>query len=192
MWNIFEQPWTGLAAAVIALNVIAVVRWFVPLSRKWLFLPPAVIAVAALALCYLVHTDREKVRSVIMQGVKAVRQQNPAGLEKLFSADYSDATHATKKDFVRSWRIWLAETKIESAGLSDAVYELRGGEASAVFDWTVRFGRQTGTFDNMSGTILRGRARVLLAEEADGRWLIRSSELLEIMGQPASWHRVRF
>ena len=62
MWNIFEQPWTGLVAAVIVLNIIAVVRWFVPLERRWLFIPPVAIAVLAFALSYCVETDREKVQ----------------------------------------------------------------------------------------------------------------------------------
>jgi hypothetical protein len=192
MWNIFEQPWTGLAVAVIALNVIAVVRWFVPLERKWLFIPPIATAMLGLALCYLVETDKEKVRHVIAQGVKAVGRQKADDLEKLISPQYSDSAHATKKDFVRSWRLWLDEVKLENVGVSNAVYDMGDAKATVTFNWSIRFGKQTGTFDYMSGVILYGQARVILAEIAGRKWLIRSAELLEIMNQSTSWQRVHF
>jgi hypothetical protein len=192
MWNIFEQPWTGLAIAVITLNVIAVVRWFVPLERKWLFIPPVTIALLALALCYLVETDKEKAQHVIAHGVKAVREQKADDLEKLISPQYSDGAHATKKDFVRSWRIWLGEVKLEGVGISNATYEMGDAKATVTFNWNIRFGKQTGTFDYLSGGILFGQTRVILAETAGRKWMIKSSELLEIMNQSTSWQRTRF
>jgi hypothetical protein len=192
MWNIFEQPWTGLVIAVITLNVIAVVRWFVPLERKWLFIPPVAIALLGLALCYLVETDKEKVQHVIAQGIKAIREQKADDLEKLFSPQYSDGAHATKKDFVRSWRLWLGEVKLENAGVSNAVYDMGKAKATVTFNWSIRFGKQTGTFDYMTGVILYGQARVVLAETTGRKWLIQSTELLEIMDQSTSWQKVRF
>jgi len=192
MWNIFEQPWIGLVAAVIVLNIIAVVRWFVPLERKWLFIPPAAIVLLALGLCYLVETDREKVQKVISTGVKAVRDQDPNGMESLISPQYSDPAHATKRDFVRSWQTWLGEVKIENAGISNTVYEVSRSEATVTFSWLVRFGAQKGTFDYLSGQVLFGRAEISLEKTAGRKWLIRSSALLEIMNQQTSWRRVNF
>jgi hypothetical protein len=192
MWNIFEQPWTGLAVALIALNVMAVVRWFVPLERRWLFIPPAVIAVLALALCYLIETDREKAQRVFSMAVKAVREQNPGAMEKLIAPDYSDPAHPTKRDFVNSWQIWLGEVKLENVGTSNVVYEMGEGKATVTFNWLLRFGKKPGTSDYLSGSILYGRAKVQIGRSTGAKWLIQSSELLEIMNRPTSWRRVNF
>jgi hypothetical protein len=192
MWNIFEQPWTGLVTAIIAFNVIAVVRWFVPLERKWQFIPPVAIALLGFGLCYLIETDREKVQHVIALGVKAVRELKAEEMGKLISGEYADPAHPTKKDFVRSWQNWMGEVKLDNAGVSNVVYQVGKVDATVTFNWTLRFGKQTGTFDYLSGGILFGQARIVLEKTAGGKWLIRSSELLEIMNQPTSWRRVRF
>ncbi len=191
-WNVFEHPWTGLAIALAAINVIAVVRWFVPMERKWLFIPPAAIAILALALCYLVETDREKAQRVFSMAVKAVRQQNAGEMEKLIAPDYSDPAHPTKKDFVRSWQTWLGAVKLENVGTSNVVYDMGEGKATVTFNWLLRFGKQPGTFDYMSGSILYGRAKVDLGGSSGAKWLIQSSELLELMNRPTSWRRVDF
>ena len=192
MWNVFEQPWTGLAIAVVVLNVMAVVRWFVPLERKWLFIPSAAIAIAALMLWYFVETDREKAKKVFSRAVTAVRQQKPDDMEKLIAPDYSDPAHPTKRDFVRSWQIWLDEVKLENVATSNAVYEMSEGRAAITFSWMLRFGKQPGTFDYMSGSILYGRAKVYIGGSRGRDWLIQSSELLELMSRPTSWRRVNF
>ena len=124
--------------------------------------------------------------------MKAVREQDADRMEGLISPEYSDPAHPTKKDFVRSWQIWLGEVKIENAGISNTVYRVSEGKATVTFSWLVRFGAQKGTFDYLSGQVLFGRAEVSLAKTMDGKWLIRSSALLEIMNQQTSWRRVNF
>jgi hypothetical protein len=192
MWNVFEHPWTGLAIAIVAINVMAVVRWFVPLERKWLFIPPAAIAVLAFALCYLVETDREKAQRVFSMAVKAVREQKPDAMEKLIAPEYSDPAHPTKKDFVRSWQVWLGEVRLDNVRTSNVVYDMGEDKATVTFNWLLRFGKQPGTFDYMSGSILYGRAELQIGRSSGERWLIQSSELLELMGRPTSWRRVDF
>jgi hypothetical protein len=192
MWNIFEQPWTGLAIAIIVLNVIAVVRWFVPLERKWLYIPPAAIAVIALAVCYLIDTDKELVQRVMSQAITAVREQKPQAMERLISPDYSDGRHPDKKALVQAWKGWFGRVKIDHVGTSNAVYEIADGKATVTFNWLVKFGSQPGHASEMGGLVLFGQARVKLVETQGRKWLIRSSELLELMNHPTSWQRVDF
>jgi len=192
MWNVFEHPWTGLAAAVAALNVMAVVRLFIPLERRWLFVPSAVIATAALMLWYFVETDREKAQKVFSRAVTAVRQQNPDAMEQLIAPDYSDSAHPTKSDFVRAWQRWFSEVKLENVATGNVVYEMSDGRAAITFNWMLRFGKQQGAFGYMSGSILYGRAKVYIGGSPGGDWLIQSSELLEVLNRPTSWRRVNF
>jgi hypothetical protein len=192
MWNIFEQPWTGLVIAVIVFNIIAVVRWFVELERKWQYVIPGAIAILALALCYLIDTDKELVQRVMSQGIKAVREQKEGDIEKLVSPDYSDSRHPTKKALAAAWKQWFGQVKIDHVGTNNATYAFTDGKATVTFNWLVKFGSEQGRPGEMSGLVIYGQARVTLVETAGRKWLIRSSELLELMGQPTSWQRVNF
>jgi hypothetical protein len=192
MWNIFEQPWTGLVLAIVLFNVLAVVRWFVPLDRKWQYGPPIAMAVLALALCYLVDTDKELVHRVMSRAIAAVRQQKASEIDKLTSPDYSDPAHPDKKALMRSWDRWLGQVSIEHVGTNNAIYDLRRGEATVTFNWLVKFGPQRAGQNEAGGMAIFGVARVKLVETPRRKWLIQSSELLELMNRPTSWQRVDF
>jgi hypothetical protein len=192
MWNIFEQPWAGLAAAVILLNIMAVVRWFVPLERKWLFLPPVAVALLALGLCYLVDTDRELVERVMSKAIDGVRQQKPDVIAGLVAPDYSDSRHHSRDALIGAWKQWMGRFAFDHVGTSDVVYDISRGSATVTFSWLVRFARQPGHPTDMDGMIVFGRAKVTLVETPHRKWLVRSSELLELMNHPTNWQRVDF
>jgi hypothetical protein len=178
--------------AVIVFNIIAVVRWFVPLERKWLFIPPLTITVLAVALAWLIETDKEKIEKVVSVATQAVKEQRSADLGLLISPDYSDPVHRTREDFTHACRLWLGRVKLDNAAVTDLVLEIQNGKATALIEGVLRFGKKPGADDYLSGMAIPGKVRVTFEKTAGGKWLMRSTELLEIMNQPASWQRVNF
>lgn len=66
MFDIFEQPWTLVGAAVLILFGMLTFRSFCPEKRRWWQLPvPVFLTVAAFGVDMLVQTDLEKINFVI-------------------------------------------------------------------------------------------------------------------------------
>ena len=101
MWNITEQPWTLLTAAVIALLVFAIIKN--SLSDKYRLLCwfiPVLIASLGLGLDYFIKTDTEQIKAIIKICVKAVENEQPDVIEPLVADDYQDSMHKNKKEIM--------------------------------------------------------------------------------------------
>ena len=83
MFNILEQPWTLLIAAVVALLIIFIIRALIPEKRRWWQLwIPVIIAVSAFAIDILFETDRENINGIIKSNVRNVNGVLPGASPK--------------------------------------------------------------------------------------------------------------
>ena len=97
MFDLFEQPWTLVGAAVLVLFGMLTFRSVLPEKRRWWQLAlPAFIVMAAFGTDLLVQTDREKIHALLKKGMKAVEQRNLDALAAIIAVDYYDSFHNSK------------------------------------------------------------------------------------------------
>ena len=129
MFDIFEQPWTLVGAAVLVLFGMLTFRSILPEKRHWWQLSlPVFIAAAAFGLDFLVETDLEKIKTAIKTCIKAVEEENSNVIEKHISQGYRDSYHNSKADLMRYCRSLLSQPLVEKnkkIGLMFVVNPLR-------------------------------------------------------------------
>jgi len=118
MFDIFEQPWTLVGAAVIVLFGMFTFRSFCPERRRWWqLLVPVFLAVAAFGADMLVQTDTEKINSVINTTLKAVQQEDYNAIGAVIANNYSDSYHSTKKHFLDHCRRELSKPLVQEGAV---------------------------------------------------------------------------
>jgi hypothetical protein len=191
MFNIFQQYWTLLVAAVIAFIVVLQVRSIFPEKRRWWqWLIPVGLAVAAFGFDFLVKTDLEKVNAVIKAGMAVVEQENIAGIDALISPNYTDSRHATKAHLMRYCRTMLTEPLVEKNKKFGSTIELSPPQATAVLTVLITFEKDSFVSKTYKPTLLV-KTQLQLQKQPDKNWLINSAELLAIDRQPVSWRQIR-
>lgn len=191
MFNVFEQPWTLLVVAAIALCAVLVVRAACPdKHRWWLWLAPAFLASAAFGLDALVKTDLEKINRVITTGVKGVEEENPDAIEAIIAENYSDSYHRTKKTLMYHCRARLAEPLVEKAISRIVRIDITGTKAAVVFTVRIVFDKQSYIYQDFRRIMLT-KVKLNLQKQTDKKWLIDRAELLEIDRRPVNWRDIR-
>jgi hypothetical protein len=191
MFNIFEQPWTLLGAAIITLLVILIVRSIFPEKQRWwLWLVPVFIAVAGFALDYLVKTDLEKINSLIKAGMKAVEQEDTDAIDAMIAPDYSDSYHNTKADLMHYCNMMLSQPLVEKNSKRALEIQISPAQATATLTALMRFDKQS--FVCQTGiTFLPIKVELTVQKQPDKNWLFNRAEVLELNGQPVNWRHVR-
>lgn len=191
MFNIFEQYWTLLIAAVIAFVVVLQVRSIFPEKRTWWqWLIPAGLAVTAFACDGLVKTDLEKVLALLKAGMIAVEAEDVAGIDKVISPDYRDSHHATKEHLMRYCRLMLSEPLVAEIKMFALAKELSPPQATVTLTVRMRFDEQSFVYKNYKPTLMM-KSRLHLQKQPNKTWRISSAEPLEIDLQPVTWRTLR-
>jgi ketosteroid isomerase-like protein len=191
MFNVFEQPYTLLGAAVLVLLAVLTFRSVFPEKRRWWqMLIPVVIAGAAFGLDALVQTDLEKINAVIDKGVKAIQNEDYNAIARILSADYSDSYHDTKEQLLAHCRRVLPRAMVRKHNKTGVMIKITGPEATAVVFTTLIFDKNSYVSQSYK-PFLWTKSRLTLRKQPDGRWLISRIEVLEIDRQPVNWSRIR-
>lgn len=195
---IFEQPWPLLIAAGIVLLLVVIFRSVFPQKRRWWqWLLPAVLAVAAFGLDFLVETDREKINAVIETGLKAVEKENPDAIEAIIADNYRDSYHKTKGELMRHCRIALEEPLVEKGIKRIQSVEISLPKATAVFTVRLIFDKRSYIYQSFKQQMLV-KAAVNLQKQTNGtavrhgqaHWLITRTEILELDSRPVNWQDI--
>ena len=190
MVNIFDQPWTLLIAAILTLPVLLIFRRILPEKQRWWqWLLPALLAVAAFGLDFLVQTDTEKITAVIKTGTKAVEEENPDAIEAIIADNYRDSYHNTKQSLMRHCTAKLSGPLIEKAVTRIVSIEVSPPKATAIFTVRILFDKQSYVYQSFKSQMLT-KVKVDLQKEPDNKWIINRAELLEIDLQPANWKNI--
>ena len=190
MWNIFEQPWTLLIAAVISLIIIVIVRAFLPEKKKyWQWLLPVLLVVLAFGLDFFIKTDLEKIKTVIDTGVKAVRNEDPPTIENIIADDYKDSRHSNKKALIQHCRFFLSQPLIDKTYTTIRKTNISAPNATVVMLVRMSIDKESeiAGFTN----IMLVKAEVHLKKQQDNNWLITRTEILALNNQPAKWRDIK-
>jgi len=190
MWNIFEQPWTLTGAAVLTLLVVLTVRSVSPEKHrlKHFLLPLAVLGMA-FGLDYFVQTDSERVHATLGTVTTAVENEDYDALERSLAPDYGDSFHLDKAAVLAQARKYMGQSHIDKTKRLALAVRLDGDNATALLTAVIRFTSDSYVAQSYKPAVLV-KMRLYLRRQGDGRWLINSSELLEIDRQPTSWRQI--
>jgi len=191
MWNVFEQPWTLLAAAGVVLLIVMTFRAVCPdRQRHWQMAIPVILVVMAFALDLLVATDPEKVRALMSDAMTAGRKEDIPGLERLLAEDYRDSYHRDKRHLIEHARTALAQSPIAAIKqISLDLEPIKPPNASAAMFAMTTFDPNSLVAANYKPILFVG-LRFSLAKQPDRRWLIKAIELVEVDKQPLTWGQV--
>lgn len=191
MFDIFEQPWTLLGAAVIVLFVVFTIRSVFPEKQHWWqLLIPAVIAVCAFGLDFLVQTDLEAVNAVIDKAMKAVEQEDQGAIAQVLSDSYSDSYHDSKQIMLMHFKSELGRSSVDRNTETGLLINLSVPTATAVLFATLVFDKESFIARNYK-SFLFVKARLNLKKQPNKKWLIERIEVLELDRQPVTWSNIR-
>jgi hypothetical protein len=189
MTNIYEQPWLLLIIAGVVLLLVLVYFWLAPQNRKWwLMLPPAIIALSAFGLDFLVQTDAEKVEIVIAKAVRAAQNEDVDAIDRLISPDYHDSFNESKQALMHRLDAQLSGPVIEKNVLRIVSLTVNPPDANAVLTVRVVFDPKGPIHDFQKQMLFKFDAYFI--KQADD-WLFRRVELLEIDMHPLDWQQMR-
>ncbi len=190
MFDIFEQPWTLLGAAVIVLFVVFTVRSVFPEKQRWWqLLIPVVIALCALGLDFFVQTDLEAVNAVIDKAMKAVEEEDQGAIAQVLSDSYSDSYHDSKQSMLAHFRNELGRSSVSKNTETGLMIKLSAPSATAVLFATLVFDKESFISRNYK-SFLFVKARLDLKKQPGKKWLIERIEVLELDRQPVSWSNI--
>lgn len=187
MWDVFEQPWALLGAAILVLLVVLTVRSVVPEKRRlWQWLPPLAVAVLAVGLDAAVATDLEKINGLLKAGIQAAEREDCLAVSRLLSADYEDSYHKSKEAAVGHCRLRLVPPAIEKVHKIASEMKITPPEAVAKFTLLVQFDK-----DSLWAQSYKPSALVVmqfhLRKQPDGTWLVRRAEIVEVDKMAVTW-----
>ena len=191
MFDLFEQPYTLIGAAVLVLFGVLTFRSFCPEKRRWWqLLVPVFLAVAAFGADMLVQTDLEKINSVIKATIKAVQQEDCSAIEAVIANNYSDSYHSTKKHFLDHCRRELSKPLVDKGKKRGLLIDISDSNATANLFAVIIFDKNSFISQNYKSS-LQVKARLSLRKQPDKRWLISRIEILELDRQPTNWNRIK-
>jgi hypothetical protein len=191
MFDLFEQPWTLVGAAVLVLFGMLTFRSVLPEKRRWWQLAvPAFIVAAAFGTDLLVQTDREKIYALLKKGMKAIEQEDPNALAAIISADYNDSFHNSKQELMaHTWR-QMERSGVQKIKKNSALIQVSPPHASANIIVLVRFEQDSYIAQNYKPWLLI-KIRIDFQKQPDKSWLINRAEVLEVDKQPVQWRQVK-
>jgi len=191
MFDIFEQPYTLIGAAVIILFGMFTFRSVFPEKRRWWqLLVPVLIAGAAFGLDVLVPTDLEKINATIDKGIRAVRDEDCRAIGQVLADNYSDSFHATKAQLLDHCRKVLIPPLVVKHTKQGVLVEVAAPKATVTLFTILTFDKGSYISQNYKAFLMT-KTRLSLQKQPDGKWLISRIEVLELDRQPASWGQIR-
>ena len=175
-------------AVLLTLQIIHIIQTYERHRLQW-FLPIA-LAVAAFAFDFIVKTDLEKINNLISVARKAAEEEDFDTMAALISPDYSDSFHNTKDGLMSHCRSLLSEPLIEKTKKLGMAIDISSPKAEVIFTSRVHFEKQSHVYRNYR-PFVTSKIRLDLQKEPEKRWLIHSTEILEIGGQPFGWRDIR-
>ncbi|MCX5632888.1 MAG: hypothetical protein NTW93_04330 [Phycisphaerae bacterium] len=187
MFNIFEYPFVGIGLAVVSMFALWVFGAVRPdKKRKWHFAVPFVIAALAFAIAYFVQTDKEKVLGAVNKGIKAFEKQKIEPIKEITADNYTDIANTSKEMLIAYCQGLFQTAAVEKITLFSRRIEIDGDKATFMMEGLLKFTEQS-EMAKMGKPFLIVKARLHFKKTPQKKWLINSSEILELDRKPVNW-----
>ena len=191
MFNIFQQPWTLIVVGTVCLPAALVFRAVFADKRRWwqLVLPFAIVGLA-FGLDLIVKTDYEKIRTALSRAVDSFEAQRISPIEEVIADDYTDPANDSRElilAYCEGLFHFAGVKKISTLGEEITIEKQRAKFTAEVM---VRFADES-EIARMGKPFMLVKGRLLLRKTDDKKWLIYSSELLEIDRKGVTWRQIK-
>jgi len=191
MLNPVEQPFMLLAAAVISLPVLWLVRVFLPdKHRLWQTVIPLILVLLAFGLDFFVATDREKIADCIHTGIEAFKAKDITPIKEIIAADYSDSAHVSRELIIAYCQALFEIAPVKKVTLQSTNTQIDPPKATFTTEAVVRFAEESEPA-RPGKPFLIIKARLYLRKNPEKKWLIYSSEIFELDRQPINWNQIK-
>ena len=191
MFDFFEQPWTLIGAAVMALFGVFTYRSVVPEKqnrRQWLL--PLAVLVLAFGLDYIVKTDREKVNGLVNTIAAAFEAEDSAAIQAVIADDYSDSFHSNRAELMAHCRRILPGLHLEKVTVTSRRLQISAPTARATVFATATFGQESWVTQGYK-SFLFFKGDLHFHKQPDKSWRITEIIPREIDKQPITWRQIR-
>lgn len=190
VFNIFEQPWTLLAAAALYLLVIITLhKTALTKPHRWHWLIGLLFVTAAIGIDKLIETDLEKITATINSVAKAIKDQNPDAIAPLIAENYSDSQHRTKTHLLSRCRSTLSQPFIDKAIIRIVSLDVENPKAAVIFTARVIFDPSSDIY--YYKTQIFAKLKMRMHRQPNAQWLITNIEIIEIDRQKTNWRDIR-
>jgi len=188
MLDVFEYPWLLLGVSLALFVVIGTWRCVFPEKRHWCQMAiPLLVAVSAVLLDVLVHTDREQILHTTKTLHGAAEQGDVNAIAKLIAPDYQDALHRNRQQLLDRAVDWISRSQVEKARKIGMAWEtLESSTAVVAVRSGIVFTKDSAVAQTYKPQFLI-RIRLHLKKQTDRRWLIQEIELNQVDGQSFGW-----
>ena len=191
MFNVFQQPWTLIIVGTICLLVILIFRAaFVDKKRPWQLALPFVIVGLAFGLDFAVQTDYEKIITALNGAIDSFEAKQTESIEEVIADDYADAVHNSKGLMLAYCQGLFNVAPVRK--ISILTKEIAVEESIAVFtaEVVVHFAKES-EFAKMGKSLMLVKGQLFLKKTDDKRWLVYSSQLLELDRKSVNWQQIK-
>lgn len=189
-WNVFEYPFVGIGIAAIVTLGLWIYETFRPERKKiWHLFIPASIVIFSVALSYFVQTDNEKILAAVDKGIKAFKDKNIEPIREIVADDYSDMLHSSKEYIIAYCQALFETAAIDKVTFFSRKMDIENTKATFTFEAMVKFAENS-RIALMGKPFLIVKAKLYFRKTADKKWLITSSEILELDRNPVDWRQI--
>ncbi len=182
MWNVFEKPYLLLIIAAVSVPTVFVYRCFSPaLKRRWQFIIPAAIVLLAFAADWIIATDTEKINAAFDDCLAAYAAERIEPIQTAIADDYSDPYNADKTLLIAFCKAMFTELPCEKITVVSRNLIIADSTAALTAEAIFVFEPNAAENIGKSFLIIKG---VLTFYKRNDRWLILSSEVLELDRKP--------
>ena len=190
MFNFYEQPWTMVGFAIIALFIILTYRSVFPeKKRAWQLLIPLLIVLAGFGIDRAVTTDKEKINAIIVSGIKAVKAENFNAIDSYISDDYRDSFHKSKQQLIDHVQGKLHMNEVEKAKKTNIVILVNGNTAKVNLFMKIVLNPNSEIKQEYNISVVPMKIDLTFIKQ-NNKWLINSIELRSVNLQPVRWSEV--
>lgn len=201
MWNVFEYPFTGIAAAAAVMVGLGLFGLFKPEKRRrWHPLIPLIIVVLSFAVSHFVQTDKEKIRGAINKGIRAFEELKIEPIREVIADDYSDPFNTSKEYIVAYCQAMMQMAMVDKVTFFSNETVIEGNKATFAAEMVVKFTEESEISKN-GKPFLIVKAIFHFEKTADKsptspwlrrtRWLINNCEILELDKKAVNWGELR-
>ena len=192
MFDFFDQPWTLIGFAILALFGILTFRSVIPeKKRMWQFLIPICIVAAAFGIDFLVKTDMEKIAGLLNLGIKAVEEENVDAIETVIDENYRDSFHNNKEHLLSHCRQVLSQHIVENNKITNSLITISGDNATATIFMTTRFNTDSYVAKTYNIPFVLIEVDINFQKQSDNNWLINRIEVRRLNRQQTNWGQIR-
>jgi len=190
LWNPLEFPFVGIGIGLLVFIGFWIFRVICPdKKRRWHYFVPLAIYIAAFAVSYVVETDNEKILGTVNKGIKAFQQRNVTMIEEIMADNYSDSLHSSKAYIVAYCQGLFETAMVDKVTFLSRKTDIQNSKAIMMLEVSVKFAEQS-HIAQMGKSFLFVKAKLYFEKTTDKRWLINSSEILELDRNPIDWSKI--